>query len=238
MFLWAVCAVPFGAYSICQNFNIPIQVQPQCFGTFCLISWAQTLIYHDRWPVWKASVVAALAWLVFGGVEAALILTLKPLYDRGIEFPMIILGVIASILLAVGLLPPYIEIWKRRGRVIGINWIFLTIDWMGAFFSLMALVAQNTFDVLGGVLYILCVFIEGGIFISHLIWRFRTRKIRAHAKSEGKNFDDILEEHRKRKDIDFQFGEREVRFPFFTNSPSKTGDSSDRAVEMQAELKS
>jgi len=166
---------------------------------------------------------------------------------------MIILGVIASILLAVGLLPPYIEIWKRRGRVIGINWIFLTIDWMGAFFSLMALVAQNTFDVLGGVLYILCVFIEGGIFISHLIWRFRTRKIRAHAKSEGKNFDDILEEHRERKNIDFQFGEREVRFPFFTSkqeaqdsmetggsldSPSKTGDSSDRAVEMQAELKS
>jgi len=122
-----------------QNFNIPIQVQPQCFGTFCLISWAQTLIYHDRWPVWKASSVAGVVWLVFGGVEAALILTLKPLYDRGTDFPMIILGVIASILLAVGLLPPYIEIWKRRGRVIGINWIFLTIDWMGAFFSLMAL---------------------------------------------------------------------------------------------------
>jgi hypothetical protein len=45
------------------------------------------------------------------------------LYDRGINFPMIILGVIASILLAVGLLPPYIEIYKRRGRVIGINWV-------------------------------------------------------------------------------------------------------------------
>ena len=36
---------------------------------------------------------------------------------------MIILGVIASILLAGGLIPPYFEIWKRRGRVIGINWV-------------------------------------------------------------------------------------------------------------------
>ncbi|KAN0089397.1 PQ-loop domain containing protein [Hyaloscypha variabilis] len=253
MFLWAVCAVPFGAYSIAQNFNIPIQVQPQVFGTLCLVSWAQTLIYHDRWPAWKASSIAGAIWLVLCGAEAALILTLKPLYDRGINFPMIILGVIASILLAVGLLPPYIEIYKRRGRVIGINWIFLTIDWMGAFFSLMALVAQNTFDILGGILYILCVFIEGGIFISHLIWRFRTRKIRAQAKAEEKTFDDIAEE-RRRENVEFQFAEREVKLPFFRSkpggpgpmeagnmkeAPSKTRSSLENAVEMQpGELKS
>jgi hypothetical protein len=42
---------------------------------------------------------------------------------------MIILGVIASILLAVGLLPPYVEMWKRRGRVIGINWVRNSTDY-------------------------------------------------------------------------------------------------------------
>lgn len=47
---------------------------------------------------------------------------------------MIILGVIASILLAVGLLPPYIEIWKRRGRVIGINWVYTST---GQFLALL-----------------------------------------------------------------------------------------------------
>ncbi len=52
---------------------------------------------------------------------------------------MIVVGVVAAILLAAGLLPPYWEIYIRRGRVIGINWIFLTMDWCGAFFSLMAL---------------------------------------------------------------------------------------------------
>jgi hypothetical protein len=36
---------------------------------------------------------------------------------------MVILGVIAGVLLTAGLIPPYVEIWKRRGRVIGINWV-------------------------------------------------------------------------------------------------------------------
>jgi hypothetical protein len=31
--------------------------------------------------------------------------------------------------------------------------LFLSMDWAGAFFSLMALIAQDTFDILGGVLY-------------------------------------------------------------------------------------
>jgi hypothetical protein len=72
MFLWALCkrppstegswpsccesnndpgGVPFGVYAIAQNFNIPIQVQPQIFMTLCLISWAQTLRYH-RYARW------------------------------------------------------------------------------------------------------------------------------------------------------------------------------------------
>ena len=36
---------------------------------------------------------------------------------------MTIVAIIASILLGGGLLPPYYEIWKRRGRVIGIDWV-------------------------------------------------------------------------------------------------------------------
>ncbi|PMD14191.1 hypothetical protein NA56DRAFT_736319 [Hyaloscypha hepaticicola] len=232
MLLWSVCAVPFGVYAIAQNFNIPIQVQPQVFGTFCLISWGQTLIYHEQVISCHKSLHASLQLSVIGRYPKNRTLTTKPLSDRGISFPMIIIGVIASILLVAGLLPPYVEIYKRRGRVIGINFIFLTIDWMGAFFSLMALVAQNTFDVLGGVLYILCVFIEGGIFISHIIWRFRTRKIRAQAKEEGKTFDDIAEECR-RENVDFRFAEREVKLPGFRSKPE--GPDSLEAGDIQGE---
>ena len=37
------------------------------------------------------------------------------------------------------------------------------------------------------------IFIEGGIFISHGIWLFRTRKLRKIAKLAGKSFDDLPE---------------------------------------------
>ena len=131
--------------------------------------------------------------VTFGGVEALLILTLRPLYDRQIAWPIMIVGIVAAILLAAGLLPPYFELWKRSGRVVGINFVFLTIDWLGAFFSLLGVVAQNTFDPLGGCLFIVCIFIEGGIFVSHGIWLLRTRKLRAAAKAAGRDFDDLPE---------------------------------------------
>ncbi|KAK0729741.1 hypothetical protein B0H67DRAFT_559497 [Lasiosphaeris hirsuta] len=210
MFLWALCGVPFGVYAIVQNFNIPLQVQPHVFLVLCLVGWVQTLMYHENWATWKASLLGAAIIIIFGGIEAALILTLKPVYDRGNETPMLIVGIVAAILLAVGLLPPYGEIWKRRGRVIGINWIFLTMDWLGAVFSLMALVAQLTFDVLGGVLYILCACLELGIFVSHLIWLLRTRKLRKAAAADGKTFDDTMAEH-EAQGIPFKWAERKSR---------------------------
>jgi hypothetical protein len=52
---------------------------------------------------------------------------------------------------------------------------------------------------------------EGAIFLSHLIWLFRTRKIRAQAKAEGKTFDDLAEEYRQQR-IEFRFAERKFHF--------------------------
>ena len=131
--------------------------------------------------------------MTFGGSEAILVLTLRPLYDRQIVWPIMIVGIVAAILLAAGLLPPYFELWKRSGRVVGINFVFLTIDLLGAFFSLMGVVAQNTFDLLGGCLFIVCILIESGIFLSHGIWLLRTRKLRATAKAAGRDLDDLPE---------------------------------------------
>lgn len=106
---------------------------------------------------------------------------------------MVIVGVVASIILAAGLIPPYIEIWKRNGRVVGINWMFLSMDWLGAFLSLMAVVAQTTFDPLGGVLFIIVAALETGIFMLHIIWLLRTRGLRQKAKALGIKFDDLPE---------------------------------------------
>lgn len=214
MFLWAISGVPFGIYAVVQNFNIPIQVQPHAFIFCCLVNWGQTLLYsHSKWPLWKVIVTTTGTAAIFIGVEVALILTIRPIYGAGNETPVLVIGVAAAVLLAVGLLPPYGEAWKRRGRIVGINFVFLAMDSLGALFSLFSLVAQETFDILGGVLYILCILLEAGIFASHLLWRVRTRQIRKEAKLNGKTFDDVMAEYEQRG-LPFPFSERKSTWPW------------------------
>ncbi|KAJ2970734.1 hypothetical protein NUW58_g9607 [Xylaria curta] len=196
-----------------MNFNIPIQVQPQVFMLLCLVNWGQILLYSHKWPLWRVLAVTTGTAAIFAGVEAALILTLRPIYKAGNETPLIVIGVVAAILLAAGLLPPYGEAWKRRGRIIGINFVFLTVDSLGALFSLLSLVAQHTFDILGGVMYIVCILLEIGIFASHLIWLFRTRQIRKEAKHDGKTFDDVMAEY-EQQGVPFKFAERKTTWPW------------------------
>jgi hypothetical protein len=85
---------------------------------------------------------------LFGGIEALLILTLRVClistivfewreaksqgqipYNKGVSWPDLVVGVVATILLASGLLPPYFELWKRDGRVIGISRLSRELRW-------------------------------------------------------------------------------------------------------------
>ncbi|KAL9598014.1 MAG: hypothetical protein Q9219_004770 [cf. Caloplaca sp. 3 TL-2023] len=155
--------------------------------------WAVSAVPFGVYAIVQASLLATATGAAFGGIQALLVLTLREPYGRGVEWPMTLVGVIAAVLLAAGLIPPYFEIAKRSGRVVGINFVFISIDWLGAFFSLMALVAQNTFDVLGGVQYIVVLLLEFGIFASHLIFLLRTRSLRRRAKESNTPFDDMSE---------------------------------------------
>lgn len=109
----------------------------------------------SKWRTWTASLLLACLITVFAGLEAGLIYAIRPVYARGIDWPVLTVGIIAFVTLLAGYLPIPFELLKRRGRVVGIDFVFLTIDWCGAFFSLMALVAQNEFDVLFGTMYAL-----------------------------------------------------------------------------------
>ncbi|KAJ5084745.1 PQ loop repeat protein, partial [Penicillium alfredii] len=110
------------------------------------------------------------------------------------DFKDILVGAVATVLLAAGLIPIYFELWKRQGRVIGLNWVFLSIDTLGGLFSLFALAAQGTFDILGGIMYIVVVLLEMGIYLSHIIWRIRFRGARKEAKASGRSLEDVLED--------------------------------------------
>lgn len=178
MFLWVASAVPFGAYFIGQRSNMALQIQPQLFCFFCSISFAQTLFYPPvHWPRYRAFTIWAITLIMCGGLQCALIFPLRPLNDKGIHWPLLIVGIVAAVLLAGGLIPPYFELWKYKGRVVGINFVFLSMDSLGALFSMLSVFTQDgdDIDILGVVLYAVVLALEIGIFASHSIWAIRVR---------------------------------------------------------------
>lgn len=199
LMLWASCAVPFGVYAIVQKFSLALQLQPQCFGGLTLIAWGQTLYYGNKWRAWTAAAATISMVVVFAALEAILIVTLRIPYYKGVEWPMMMMAILASVMQCLGLVMPYFELAKRQGRVIGIDFWFLLIDYSGAFFSLMALVAQHTFDVLGGSMYIVAMTLETGIALSQAIWLYRVRHVRSEAKKLGMTYDEYVAAHPSKK---------------------------------------
>lgn len=170
MFLWALSGIPFLIYFFGTDGSIPLRIQPQLFTFFCMVSWAQTLYYPPvRVPRIRLILFVGGFCLLCIALEIGFILWLRPLYREGIKWPMLIIGIVASVLLALGLVPPYFELAKRKGRVIGINFFFLGMDSGGALFSLVSVVV-GTMDVLSLILYAIVLGMEMGIFLSHAIW--------------------------------------------------------------------
>ncbi|KAI5952802.1 hypothetical protein KGF54_003669 [Candida jiufengensis] len=173
MFLWAVSGVPFSIYFLGIDGSIPLRIQPQLFTVFCLNTWFQTLYYPPHHVTRKKLLLIISGFVLISvGLELGLVFALRPLHRRGITWPMLIIGIIASILLGIGLIPPYFELGKRRGRVIGINFIFLSMDSLGAIVSLLSVIVGHM-DVMSCVLYAVVLALEVGIFTSHTIWYFR-----------------------------------------------------------------
>ncbi|QPG76789.1 hypothetical protein FOA43_004183 [Brettanomyces nanus] len=171
--LWCLCTPFFAVYFVSEDASIPIQLQPHMFGILCWIVYIQVMLYPPVSRPKKQIIIRAGGFILFwAAVEIASVIPLRKLYmDRGVTWPILIYGIIASILLALGLIPPYFELYKRQGRVIGINFIFLATDLSGAIFSLASLaVDPANFDIMGAIIYSICAFLEIGIFASHLVW--------------------------------------------------------------------
>lgn len=173
MFIWGLGAIPFGIYAVVQQFNIPLQIQPQIFGVCAFITWAQCLHYGNSWKWKKVFIYFTCVVLLAGGLEAVGILSLRIPYAAGTEWPILLVGILASIVLVIGLLPPYFELWKRGGEVVGINFYFLGLDFAGAIFSILSLVVENRYEFIALFFYSLIGFMELGIFASHMIWMIR-----------------------------------------------------------------
>jgi hypothetical protein len=158
-------------------------------------SQSHTNTAQSKWRAWTATLATISLAASFAIMELILILTLRGPYARGVAWPMMLMAISASVIQVIGLIPPYFELGKRSGRVIGIDFWFLTIDYAGAFFSLMAVVAQQWFDALGASLYIACIALETGIFASQAVWLWRVRHERREAKRAGMSYDEYVAKH-------------------------------------------
>ncbi|CCH59145.1 hypothetical protein TBLA_0B03030 [Henningerozyma blattae CBS 6284] len=187
MFLWVVSGVPFGIYFCISRATLILQIQPHLFMFFCCISFIQTCYYPPaKLPKWKIALIIACLVIFTVSTEISCVLALRPLYDKGIKWPDLIFGIIATILLAVGLLPPYFELAKRKGEVVGINFLFLFVDSLGAWLSMISVIVGNM-DIMGIILYCIVAAFELGIFTSHFIWCCRFKWFSKEKNSDTEN---------------------------------------------------
>lgn len=87
-----------------------------------------------------------------GGVEVALVFALREAVKRHLEWPSVLMAVLAAALLSAGVARHYWDIYKER-TVRGISFTFVGIDALGDLTSLISVFFQPMLDVLGIVIY-------------------------------------------------------------------------------------
>ncbi|KAJ7464410.1 PQ loop repeat-domain-containing protein [Mycena latifolia] len=178
--LWGVSAGFLGAYTLLLNLNIPLILQPQLFGFLALVSWGQCQYYGTKRSLGVVIAMALVVMLLVGGFEAGMVFALRHAYEartdagvRGVQF----LGIFSSVLIALALLPQYVEIWRHR-EVVGISILFMLVDMLGGVFSDLSLAFKDKFDAIAGVTYTIVVVMDAVVIIAALILNPRAAKRR------------------------------------------------------------
>ncbi|KAK9368003.1 PQ loop repeat-domain-containing protein [Lipomyces kononenkoae] len=190
LLLWAYAGVLFGIYFFVLRPNLALMIQPVIFTFLCFVAWAQCLYYGCKFSLIKTAILVSVVVAFSAGLEVAAVI---PLLNSSLChsstnstcWPLLLIGILAVVLIFIGLLPPYFELWRRQGQVVGISFLFLVIDSSGAILSLLSLLLSGTGNLnseyyLGMALYILVPPMEAGIVLSHFIWWLRIGRHHPH----------------------------------------------------------
>ena len=114
-------------------------------------------MYYDKGHSRLMATILALAAMTLTGVcQVGLVYAIRPSYERGDNSGTLVIGILSSLSIAVGLLPQYWEIYKRR-EVIGISLLFMFVDMSGGVFSDLSLIFKQKFNVLAAIAYTLII---------------------------------------------------------------------------------
>ncbi|KAJ3995663.1 PQ loop repeat-domain-containing protein [Lentinula boryana] len=180
---WSVAGAFLGTYSIVQNLNIPLILQPQLFSVLTMASWAQCQYYGRKRSLRVTLLLFFCGCAILGGFEVGTIYALRPSFNRGdrsgvegTEF----FGIISTVLITISFIPQYYEIHKRK-EVIGISIWFMTVDLLGkcrVFSDLSLVFKSGVFDIVPAVTYSLVVVMDGAVILAACILNPRARRLR------------------------------------------------------------
>jgi hypothetical protein len=100
----------------------------------------------------KALAVVLPIGSAMAGIEVGLIFALRTGKERGVEWPVTLMSVLAALFLALGVLRHYWDIYQHR-TVRGISFFFVGLDAMGDLTSILSVLFQPSLDVLGLIIY-------------------------------------------------------------------------------------
>jgi hypothetical protein len=192
MMMWAWAGVPLGVYNIVKDFNVALRIQPQILTFLSLLTWIQCYYYEQvntsaiglvssegplltfleqKWSIIRSLVIVVPIACIMGGTEAALIIALRIAQSRKLQWPLTLMAVLSAVLLAAGVLRHYWDIYLHR-TVRGISFLFVGIDAAGDVFSLVSIIFQPKFDVLGMVIYGTELLLWIGVFACGAYYNF------------------------------------------------------------------
>ncbi|KIJ55690.1 hypothetical protein M422DRAFT_63684 [Sphaerobolus stellatus SS14] len=177
VFLWSLATIFLGVYTVAQKINIPLMIQPQVFGFFSALSWTQCLYYSHK-KSFMFCVITLISFVIIGGgFEAGMVFALRHGMDKGNIRPVQFFGIFSSVLIAIGLLPQYWEIWKRK-EVVGVSYFFIIVDTLGGVFSLLSLIYKPDLDIIAAITYSLVIVMDSVIIVAAIILNPRASRRR------------------------------------------------------------
>lgn len=168
---WALGGIPLGVYNLVKGFNVALLVQPHILILLSLIAWAQCYYYDTIWGWVRAAMAATLLGLLIGGIEVGLYFGLRLAHSRGSDWPLVLMAVLAAVLLSLGVLRHYVEIFKARS-VQGISFLFVSLDAAGDLVSILSLLFEAHIDIVGIVIYSVELVLWIGIGMLGFYFRF------------------------------------------------------------------
>ncbi|KAF9362827.1 hypothetical protein BGX34_005429 [Mortierella sp. NVP85] len=187
-FIWVLCALGFGSYSIAENLSIPIILQPQIFGSLSALCYLQCLYYgkRTRWSLKKTVIGGILMFIAMAGIEVAAVYATKAGEHHQVQGTTEAAGIIPIILLAMGFVPQYVDIYREKS-VVGVSMAFIVADAMGAVFSIISLCFRDTFDLLATLNYVVVLICDLIIFVFYIYYNKLNPSL---ARNKGAQGDD------------------------------------------------